>query len=197
MKKTFVVITLLVFSFVVIIPNSLVAQVGEPEMVFDERVTEESTDSAIVVEEASPEIDSFELFWPVVAGRTRGDKLYFLKKLKEKIRGVLIFGKVKRADYETLIATKRVVEAEKLLSNGDLENATESLKEAREALEEVRENWEEVDDKGSIVKVQKDEINNKLNNLKMFLPYLADKYQGLRTEIDKTLEKVNQVDDVV
>lgn len=154
-------------------------------------------DDNLLEDNLNGEIDSFELFWPVTAGKVRGDSLYFLKRFKEKLRGVLIFSDAKKADYEAFIATKRVVEAEKLFMKGDSQNATLSLDDANEALKELNENWEDVSDKGSVLKSQKDEINNKLSNLKKFLPYLAGKYKGSEGAINRVLDKVRQVDDLV
>ncbi len=63
-------------------------------------------------------VNSFEMFWPMVAGKTEGDKFYSVKLLKEKIRGYLIFGPAPKADYQVFLGVKRLLEAEKLLSEG-------------------------------------------------------------------------------
>jgi len=61
-------------------------------------------------------VDSYELFWPMVAGKTTADGfVYKLKILKEDVRGYLIFGPVQKADYHVFRAAKRLLEAEKLL----------------------------------------------------------------------------------
>lgn len=77
-------------------------------------------------------VDSFELFWPVVAGRTRGDSFYFLKTFKEKLREMLLFSNFKKADYNIMLSVKRTVEAEKLLlENADIDNARMTLTDAQ------------------------------------------------------------------
>lgn len=95
-------------------------------------------------EESTPEpqnVSSYEMFWPIVAGKTKGDSLYSLKLLKEKIRGFFIFGSFKKAEYNITLSEKRTVEAEKLLNEGDFENAEETfdllMKKREKALEYI------------------------------------------------------------
>lgn len=74
------------------------------------------------------EVNSFELFWPIVAGKVRGDSLYSLKIVKEKLRGSLIFGAARKAEYLSMISRKRLVEFEKLaLVNKDFDNAIKTM----------------------------------------------------------------------
>ncbi len=73
-------------------------------------------------------VDSYELFWPLVAGKVEGDSLYSLKILKEKIRGALIFSNLKKSEYNTLLSEKRLLEFEKLaLVNKDYKNSQKTL----------------------------------------------------------------------
>lgn len=82
-----------------------------------------STQSAVV--------NSYTLFWPITAGKTMGDSLYWLKLFKENFRESLIFGSLKKANYSLEISTKRVVESEKLyLSDKDFSNGSKTLSEA-------------------------------------------------------------------
>ena len=71
-------------------------------------------------------VDSYELFWPTVAGVTMDDPKYILKTLKENVRGFFIFGKAQKVDYLITLAIKRTVEAEKLtkLDKKDLAQKT-------------------------------------------------------------------------
>lgn len=134
-------------------------------------------------------IDSFDLFWPIAAGKTRGDRFYFLKLAKEKVRGALIFGDAKDADYHLFLATKRVVEAEKLLGENKLDEAKDTLQDALEHIEEASEEWSDVENTDTPVK---HEINNKLNNLETFLPYLSTLTDDASTEtlVKDLIEKV-------
>jgi len=45
------------------------------------------------------EINSFELFWPISPGKTVGDSLFFLKTIKENLRGLVIFGMLQKANH--------------------------------------------------------------------------------------------------
>ncbi len=58
---------------------------------------------------------SYELFWPIVAGRLPDDSLYFLKTLKEKLELFLAFSSSKKANQYLTLSKKRLVESEKLL----------------------------------------------------------------------------------
>lgn len=69
---------------------------------------------------AATEVNSFELFWPLVAGKTITDPLYKLKLFKENLRGALIFGSLQKTDYLIFLAVKRSLELEKLLQENNL-----------------------------------------------------------------------------
>ena len=68
-------------------------------------------------------VNSFEVFWPMVAGKTVTDPLYKLKLFKENVRGALIFGNLQKADYLVFLAVKRGLEIEKLLQENNLSSA--------------------------------------------------------------------------
>src|SRR3989304_10001184 len=86
---------------------------------------------------ASPtQMSSYELFWPVVAGKVPGDPLYFLKSLKAAVGAKFIFNDLKKADFHLLQSKKRLVEAEKLLiDKKDYAKAESGVKEAKKELE--------------------------------------------------------------
>lgn len=74
------------------------------------------------------EVNSYELFWPIVAGRVHGDSLYSLKLFKENLRGRFIFSNLKKAEYNTVLSEKRIMEFEKLvLVNKDFTNSAKTL----------------------------------------------------------------------
>jgi hypothetical protein len=77
---------------------------------------------------ASPErVDSYNLFWPLSAGKTESDNLYSFKLFKETVGGWFTFGDTEKVDYAVLLGTKRMLEAEKLLSEGKNEMAINAL----------------------------------------------------------------------
>ena len=74
------------------------------------------------------EVNSYELFWPIVAGRVQGDSLYSLKIFKENLRGRFIFSNLKKAEYNTVLSEKRLLEFEKLaIVNKDFTNSGKTL----------------------------------------------------------------------
>ncbi|MDO8503252.1 MAG: DUF5667 domain-containing protein [bacterium] len=79
---------------------------------------------------ASQPTSSFELFWPIVAGRVPGDPLYTLKRLRETISEKLKFSEIRKADYRLTLSKKRLVETEKLLEQKAYANAEKSIKDS-------------------------------------------------------------------
>lgn len=138
---------------------------------------------------STPEPTSFELFWPVSAGKTMGESLYNLKIFKENIRGYLIFGKPQKAEYAIFLATKRLVESEKLLSEGKTKLARKTLDKMSNQLKAASSNLDAAGGKGFNVH----EMNNKLNNLETFLPVLASKYSEVKSELDSLLDQVRKI----
>lgn len=136
------------------------------------------------------EINSFELFWPIVAGRTIDDPLYPLKSLKEKIRGWFIFGKPQKAEYAITLATKRVVEAEKLLGDGKKELAEKTLDKALTQLNEAE---RKIKRAGGSLDNFVNEINNKLDNLEKFIPQLSSQNEDASEKLNFVLEKVKDL----
>lgn len=94
-------------------------------------------------------INSYEVFWPLVAGKTMDDPLYFLKSLKENLREILIFGNAEKANYQILIATKRILEAEVLINKDKFELALTTLDRALKKLHEASSNFEKAKQAGS------------------------------------------------
>lgn len=86
----------------------------------------------------APKFSSYEVFWPITAGRVTGDSLYGLKLFKEKLRGMVILNKNKKAEYMVKLSEKRLVEAEKLyIEKKDNTNAKKSMDQSIENLKEA------------------------------------------------------------
>lgn len=134
-------------------------------------------------------VNSFELFWPLVAGRTKGDKLYPLKLFKEKLRGFLIFGKPQKADYSLFITTKRILEVEKLAKDDKKEL---SLATSDVALSELAIVERNINASGDSIKSTVDDLNLKFDNLETFLPWLITQYndKDLKDKIQKVMDKI-------
>lgn len=83
-------------------------------------------------------VDSYDLFWPISAGRVMGDPLYFLKSLKESLRELLVFGDYKKAEYNITLAEKRLLESEYLFKvKKDFENTGVSVIQAKSKMEKA------------------------------------------------------------
>lgn len=151
-------------------------------------------DSVEAEKEETSEISSFELFWPMVAGKTIDDPLYILKSLKEKVRGFLIFGKPQKAEYYLFLVTKRVLEAEALINNGNKNLALRTLDMAISYAKKASNNLV----KGQFSDLNVVETKNKLENLNKFLQWyqarnegeVKDKMVRLQDQVDEILSKI-------
>ncbi len=134
-----------------------------------------------------PSMNSFEVFWPLSSGRVEGDKLYLFKLLKEKIRGKMIFGNAEKFDYKVLLATKRVLESEKLLNDNKVDEAKKTLGRANKQLVEAL----------SIVKLESsingsNESQNRLTKMSELLNYQSSKFPqiGELNAVKKTVDEM-------
>lgn len=98
------------------------------------------------------EVNSFEMFWPIVAGKVQGDFLYGLKAYKEKVRGFLIFSNLKKSEYNAVLSEKRLLEFEKLvLVNKDFDNAKLTLNTLKQTQKLVVEQLQKSKEEGQDV----------------------------------------------
>ncbi len=132
---------------------------------------------SVSAQETTPEPDSFEMFWPLVAGKTMSDSLYFLKTFKEELRGAIIFGANPKANYEVLLATKRVLEAEKLAKEGKMDMSKKTIEAALSKLNSASGNIDKAKSTGSAVDPL--EMSDRLTNLVSFSKWLSGKYSDV------------------
>lgn len=121
---------------------------------------------------------SYELFWPLTAGKTMDDPFYFLKIWKEKFGGIFVFDDAKKTDYEVVLATKRVLEAEKLRNEGKDDLAIKTLEVSLSQLTLARGKFSQLKKEGDDFQSAKANLINKLSNLNAFLPKFAEGGQG-------------------
>lgn len=141
--------------------------------------------------EVNEEVNPYALFWPVVAGKTSDEPLYFLKDFKEKIQGFFLFGEAKKGEYKIVLATKRLLEAKKLM---DANKGSHALKTLKVALREL----EQADNKLSLSKEKNiegfnnvsSEVSNKLSNINKYLQALKIK---TNSEYQPILEEMSTV----
>lgn len=137
----------------------------------------------------SANVNAFELFWPVTAGKTIDDTWYFLKTFKENLRAVIIFGSDQKADYYTLLATKRLLEADALIKSAQYELADKTLKLSEDKIKAANK---------EVASIQKNkfgptifEINNKLNNMNTYLVSIKQSSEKNQLNIDSLLKEIN------
>lgn len=136
------------------------------------------------------DVSSYELFWPISAGKVMGDPLYFVKALKENIKGLVTIGAPKKAEYAVLLSTKRLVEAEKLINDGKTVLADKTLEEGGQLLDRATVWLDQANNTKIPFVDQKTEIINRINNMKIFLPWLINKADKNKDSLSRFYEKV-------
>lgn len=166
-KNIRILFVALFFTIFLFVPSSAQAQ-------------NESTSSAM-----PKQIDSYNLFWPLVAGKTELDPLYSLKLFKESVGGWFIFGDSKKVDYAILLGTKRVLEAEKLLGEGKNDLAIQALEAAATHYSEAYELAKKAHAKG---KFSPQEVRrDRLLNIRLMVDSLKT---SAPDDVDKRLDNV-------
>ncbi len=140
-----------------------------------------------------PTVNSFEMFWPLVAGKTVESKLYSLKLLKEKVRGALIFGKAQKADYQIFLGIKRMLEAEVLIKANKSDLANKTLDKAIATFQSASTNLDAAKESGDIPQNVKDEINTRISNLKKFTSFLTAQNKDYKDKLQSVLDVLNQI----
>lgn len=175
MKRSSFILMASLFSFVVLF---LFSTIG---------VSASSAKGAL--QTSQPKADSFELFWPIVAGKVRGDSMYSLKLFKEKLRESLIFSSFKKADYKITISEKRLVELEYLFKKGDFLNGSKSEEDLKNVWKQVVDLINESSTKGMDVISLKTKFISSLEKQSLILKALSLELKGdQKTQVEKLLE---------
>ena len=140
-----------------------------------------------------PVVNSFELFWPMVAGKTMQSKVYFLKIWEEDLRGFLIFGSAQKADNDIFLSTKRMLEAEVLIKGNVPDLANKTLDSAATDLDKANSALNDAKNSSDIDQGTKDEINNRVSNLKLFTNSLMSQYPTYKDKLQSILDKLNSI----
>lgn len=152
---------------------------------------ETSTAPAVITKQTAT--SSFELFWPLSAGTTIDSPLYFLKSLKEKIRGMLIFGTPQKADYETMLGTKRALEVERLLSSNKEQPTLKTLDLAIAQFNSADRSWQKVTDKAQAGDAAQS-MGTRLSRLTPFLTSLSQgKSPAIQDKINQLIQQINNL----
>lgn len=138
-------------------------------------------------------VNSFELFWPMAAGKTMQSKVYFLKTLKENVRGFFIFGSAQKADYDIFLGIKRMLEAEVLMKGNVSDLANKTLDSASSDFDRANSALTDAKNSGNIDQGTKDEINTRVDNLKKFVNSLMVQYPDYKNKLQSILDKLNSL----
>jgi len=140
-----------------------------------------------------PVINSFELFWPMSAGKTMQSKIYFLKILKENVRSFFIFGSAQKSDNYIFLATKRMLETEVLIKGNVTDLANKTLDSAASNLDKANSNLTNAKNSGDIDQGIKDKVNNRISNLKRFTNSLMSQYPNYKDKLQSISSKLNSL----
>lgn len=138
---------------------------------------------------APSEPDRFTLFWPLTAGKTKADSLYFLKRLKEDLRGFFIFGKPQKAEYNVFLGTKRVLEADSLIQIGKTDLASQSLDDALKNFDNAKRFMDQSQDDSTRTKLVGG-MKSKLGSINILLDFLISRDS-------QPLGKIKEAKDIV
>ncbi len=135
------------------------------------------------------------VFWPLAAGKTIEDPLYFLKELKENARGWIVFGAGQKANYQTTLVTKRLFEVEKLLKENKKGPALKTIDKGLKQLNEAGVNIEKARKEKTPAPINI-EMTDRLQKTKKYLVLLekqADeetkqKLMAMNDQIEKLLQ---------
>lgn len=136
---------------------------------------------------------SFELFWPLVAGKTNDESFYFLKKVKEQVRGLFYFSPELKADYSVFLATKRLLEAEKLLSLKKKDNFEQTMSEAKSNIQSAEKYIEEAKSRQINLGNAKSTMKPRLDNMELFTKKLIEDNAENKDTLQGFLEEVSKL----
>ena len=133
-------------------------------------------------------MESFEMFWPIVAGKREGDVLYSLKLLKEKVREFFIFAPFKKAEYNIILGEKRMVEAESLIGDGKLDEAEKTIEALHSKREKALAYIQEAEADGIRVVEIKGRLKSSLEKQALLAEYIKSKHPDSKDLLEKDLE---------
>lgn len=140
-------------------------------------------------------VNSYELFWPITAGRVMSDQLYFLKSLKEQLREMFIFSDIKKAEYNVTLSEKRTVEAEKLfLINQDYSYGKQSLDVAQAKREKAQDLLMEAQEKGRNVIDLNNIMVSSFERQRELLSYIETQVpKEQKSVLSESIDKINSL----
>jgi hypothetical protein len=178
-------LALLIFSAVPV--SSLSAKTPMPT------ATPSASPSASATPTPVSQVNSFEMFWPIAPGKTKGDALYPVKIFKENLRAAITFSPYRKADFYITISEKRVVEAESLFNSQKSENATKTLDMAASAWEKSVVNIEKSTAAGQDTAPLKSRLSTSFDNQTLLFNYLILKHPDQQSVLTSKINKIGEL----
>lgn len=145
---------------------------------------------------SAQKVNSYELFWPITAGRVQGDPLYTLKLFKEGLREMFIFSDFKKAEYNISLSEKRTVEVEKLLLElKDYQNAQKTLETAKEKRQKAYDHIQKAKGQERYVVDLENRMRDSLGRQKELLTYLSSQVPS--EQKDMVEENISSLNDLL
>lgn len=136
---------------------------------------------------------SYVLFYPVVAGKTEGETLYFVKLLRDRIAEMLTFGNEKKTGVELRIATKRLLEAEKLSKTGKADLFRNTLSKFNTKLASAYDRIMKTKDSDTFPELI-DEMEQNIQKYQIILNQLVNNTPDSgKKSVEETIQRVNDI----
>lgn len=122
---------------------------------------------------------SYELFYPIVAGKVPTDQLYFLKLFKEWLAGKVLFDYINKSDFHLSLSKKRLVEAEKLIiDKKDTKLIKKTLEKAANEFQSAVKSAKTGEEKGKQTRDIYNTLKNDGNTISKFALSLSESSEG-------------------
>ncbi len=171
------VLILVIFFSLTLLPTIVLAEEPSP-------ITSEASQS-------SSTVDSYDLFWPVFAGKTMDESMYPLKLVKESIGEFFAFGDLNKTKYNTTLSEKRLLEAEKLIKNKSYKNLKATLDSSQEKRQKALSFFQKAKDNNRHLDQLKETMANSLNNqLKLLFALKLQVSSDNQSLLDSSINQV-------
>lgn len=194
MKTVLIIFALAITTLGVFVTDAKATKITQNDKI-NTIASPNATDSSIASSSSVAKTDSYTLFWPITAGKVRGDKLYFAKKFKESFRNLITFSDYKKSDYEITLSEKRIVEAEKLYQLKDYENGLETLKDGHKNREKALEKYKKAENIGRYMGDIKNRLKESLKKQRLVLEQIkASVDDSQKQTIDEQLQNITSIE---
>lgn len=133
--------------------------------------------------ESSPEVNSYEIFYPVVAGILPTNKKYLLKVIRDELDILLMKDIASKANKYVEISNKKILEAEQLMLSQNTDLALKSLRKSAAYLNKALKLASKVEEEEQIISISTTILDASKKQQK-FLPSLAKEFPQISQEAE-------------